>query len=360
MGRRRDAQRIPEYHGLIIRSATKVTADVIEAGDNSCRWSGRAGVGVDNVDVNAATKRGVIVVNAPQSNVLSAAEHDDRPAHGARAAHPRRERLAQGRQMGAVEVQRGTRCAARRWASLAWAASAPRSRSARGFGMNVVAHDPFVPARALHACWASSAPDSPTRSTARPTSSPSTCRRTPRRWDSSATRVRQDEGRRARHQRRARRHHRSRGPGRAPSRAARSPPRRRRLSHRADHRGACCSGYDNVVATPHLGASTVEAQLRAGMRSSPSRWPRSLKGEVRQQRRQYPARPGRGRRRRLDAVPAASGEQLGRLEIVQIAERSGGRLIRSATAAGSRATTRASSPLGVLQGVLAEQGRRAR
>ena len=66
--------RIKDYHGLIIRSATKVTADVIEAADK-LQVVGRAGVGVDNVDVAAASKRGVIVVNAPQSNVLSAAEH---------------------------------------------------------------------------------------------------------------------------------------------------------------------------------------------------------------------------------------------------------------------------------------------
>lgn len=61
-------------HGLIIRSATTVTADVLAAGDD-LKVVGRAGVGLDNVDVETATKRGVMVVNAPQSNVLSAAEH---------------------------------------------------------------------------------------------------------------------------------------------------------------------------------------------------------------------------------------------------------------------------------------------
>jgi D-3-phosphoglycerate dehydrogenase len=66
--------RIKDYHGLIIRSATKVTAEVLQAGEK-LEVVGRAGVGVDNVDVKEATKRGVIVVNAPQSNVLSAAEH---------------------------------------------------------------------------------------------------------------------------------------------------------------------------------------------------------------------------------------------------------------------------------------------
>jgi D-3-phosphoglycerate dehydrogenase len=60
-------------HALIIRSATKVTADVIDAGTDLV-VVGRAGIGLDNVDVEHATKRGVMVVNAPQSNILSAAE----------------------------------------------------------------------------------------------------------------------------------------------------------------------------------------------------------------------------------------------------------------------------------------------
>ena len=59
---------------LVIRSATRVTAEVLEAG-NALEVVGRAGIGLDNVDVAAATRRGVMVVNAPQSNVLSAAEH---------------------------------------------------------------------------------------------------------------------------------------------------------------------------------------------------------------------------------------------------------------------------------------------
>ncbi|MDP9071585.1 MAG: phosphoglycerate dehydrogenase [Actinomycetota bacterium] len=61
-------------HALIIRSATTVTAELIEAGRDLV-VVGRAGIGLDNVDVAAATRRGVMVVNAPQSNVLSAAEH---------------------------------------------------------------------------------------------------------------------------------------------------------------------------------------------------------------------------------------------------------------------------------------------
>jgi D-3-phosphoglycerate dehydrogenase len=61
-------------HALIIRSATQVTREVLEAGRDLV-VVGRAGIGLDNVDVAAATERGVMVVNAPQSNTLSAAEH---------------------------------------------------------------------------------------------------------------------------------------------------------------------------------------------------------------------------------------------------------------------------------------------
>ncbi|MDR0888480.1 MAG: phosphoglycerate dehydrogenase [Coriobacteriales bacterium] len=64
---------IPDYEALIIRSATKATREVIEAG-HKLKIIGRAGVGVDNVDVEAATERGVIVCNAPTSNIVSAAE----------------------------------------------------------------------------------------------------------------------------------------------------------------------------------------------------------------------------------------------------------------------------------------------
>src|SRR3954447_16032712 len=62
------------YDAIVIRSATKLTADLIEAGTN-LKVIGRAGVGVDNVDVEAATRRGIVVANAPESNIVSAAEH---------------------------------------------------------------------------------------------------------------------------------------------------------------------------------------------------------------------------------------------------------------------------------------------
>lgn len=61
------------YDALVVRSATKVTAEVIEAGAR-LRVIGRAGTGVDNIDVNAATRRGIVVVNAPASNNVAVAE----------------------------------------------------------------------------------------------------------------------------------------------------------------------------------------------------------------------------------------------------------------------------------------------
>src|ERR1700759_854279 len=65
---------IGDYDAIVIRSASKLTAELIERG-TSLKVIGRAGVGVDNVDVDAATRRGIVVANAPESNVVSAAEH---------------------------------------------------------------------------------------------------------------------------------------------------------------------------------------------------------------------------------------------------------------------------------------------
>jgi D-3-phosphoglycerate dehydrogenase / 2-oxoglutarate reductase len=67
-------QAIADYDGLMIRSGTRVTQAVIEAG-KQLRIIGRAGVGVDNVDVPAATRRGILVVNSPEGNTVAAAEH---------------------------------------------------------------------------------------------------------------------------------------------------------------------------------------------------------------------------------------------------------------------------------------------
>ncbi len=68
------AAKIPPYHGLIIRSSSTVTAEVVAAAAN-LRVIGRAGIGVDNIDVEAATKKGIVVMNTPAGNNVTTAEH---------------------------------------------------------------------------------------------------------------------------------------------------------------------------------------------------------------------------------------------------------------------------------------------
>ncbi len=65
---------IGDYDAIVVRSETKVPAEAIEAG-RKLQVIGRAGVGVDNIDVKAATSKGIMVVNAPTGNTISAAEH---------------------------------------------------------------------------------------------------------------------------------------------------------------------------------------------------------------------------------------------------------------------------------------------
>ena len=144
-------ERIGDYHGLIIRSATKVTADVIQAGAK-LQVVGRAGVGVDNVDVKEATKRGIIVVNAPQSNVLSAAEHTvglimacarNVPQAYADLKQGRWEKGKWGK--GGVEL-RGKTLGIIGLGRIGFLVA----EDARGLGMEVIAYDPFVPAEKFH------------------------------------------------------------------------------------------------------------------------------------------------------------------------------------------------------------------
>src|SRR5512143_2457872 len=68
------AAKIGPYHGLIVRSGSTVTAEVIAAATN-LKVIGRAGIGVDNIDVDAATKKGVVVMNTPAGNNVTTAEH---------------------------------------------------------------------------------------------------------------------------------------------------------------------------------------------------------------------------------------------------------------------------------------------
>ena len=137
------AERIGGYDGIVVRSATKVTAELIERGTR-LKVVGRAGTGVDNVDVAAATRRGIVVCNAPESNSLSAAEHTIAlilaQARNVAQAHARlvegvweRSKFGgievTGKTLGVVGLGRIGRLVAER---------------AKGLRMNVVAYDPFI------------------------------------------------------------------------------------------------------------------------------------------------------------------------------------------------------------------------
>jgi D-3-phosphoglycerate dehydrogenase / 2-oxoglutarate reductase len=137
------AERLGVYDGMIVRSATKVTADLIARGDR-LTVIGRAGTGVDNVDVEAATKRGIVVCNAPGSNAISAAEHAVAlllaQARNVPAAHMS---LVGGRwergRFGGIEVTGKTLglVGFGRIGQLV-------AERARGLRMHVVGYDPFV------------------------------------------------------------------------------------------------------------------------------------------------------------------------------------------------------------------------
>jgi D-3-phosphoglycerate dehydrogenase / 2-oxoglutarate reductase len=134
---------VPGAAALIIRSATTVTRRVLEAGADLV-VVGRAGIGLDNVDVEAATERGVMVVNAPQSNILSAAEHTMALL------------LAQARNI----PQAHTALVDGRWERSRWEGVELSDKTlgvvglgrigklvaqrAHAFGMKLVAYDPFV------------------------------------------------------------------------------------------------------------------------------------------------------------------------------------------------------------------------
>ncbi|MGZ4199847.1 MAG: phosphoglycerate dehydrogenase, partial [Thermoleophilia bacterium] len=137
-------RRIGVFDGLVVRSAARVTAEVIEAATR-LKVIGRAGVGVDNIDVAVATRRGIVVVNAPQSNVLSAAEHTIAMIMAcARNIPQAHAALKQGRwekaKWGGVELKDkilGIIGLGRIGFLVA--------ERARGLQMKVVAYDPFVP-----------------------------------------------------------------------------------------------------------------------------------------------------------------------------------------------------------------------
>lgn len=261
------AKKIGSYDGIVVRSATQLTADLIGRGER-LKVIGRAGVGVDNVDVEAATKRGIVVANAPQSNVVTAAEHtmalllalarNVPQAHGS---------LTSGKwersKFGGVELYEKTLgiLGFGRIGQLV-------AQRARGFEMRVVAYDPFVSAdrfRALGVERADGADELFGQADFITIHLPNTdetrgflnaeafakmrdgvrvinCARGEL-MDDAALKDALDSGK----------------VGGAALDVFPSEPI-------TDY--PLFSGYDNVVVTPHLGASTAEAQDRAGLQTA--------------------------------------------------------------------------------------------
>jgi len=139
---------IKNYEALIIRSSTKVTEEVIEAA-HRLKVIGRAGIGLDNVDIAAASKRGIVVMNTPDGNVITTAEHavamlmalsrNIPQASASMRARKWEKKQFRGKELfnktlGVIGIGRIGRIVADR---------------ARGMKMNIIAYDPYIPAEAI-------------------------------------------------------------------------------------------------------------------------------------------------------------------------------------------------------------------
>lgn len=143
------AERIPGYDALIVRSSARATADVIAAADK-LKVIGRAGVGVDNIDLQAASERGVIVMNTPGANTVATAEHTmalllalcrnvPQAAASLRGGKWERKKFKgvelRGKTIGIVGLGRIGRRVARR---------------CRAFGLDVICYDPYLSDERAH------------------------------------------------------------------------------------------------------------------------------------------------------------------------------------------------------------------
>ncbi len=259
-------QRLPEFDGILIRSATKLDAELLGAGTR-LRVIGRAGVGVDNVDVPEASRRGIVVANAPLSNVVTAAEHTMALLLALARNVPQADAsLKAGRwdrsKYSGVELYEKTLGVVGfgRIGQLV-------SERARGFGMRVIAYDPLVSAeryRELGVDRAESPDDVLAVADFLTLHLPRTAETAG--WLNAGTLARCKDGVRVLN-------------------VARGP-----LVVDADLQAALDSGrvagaaldvfqtepitehplfgYANVIVTPHLGASTAEANDRAGFQAA--------------------------------------------------------------------------------------------
>ena len=344
--------RIKDYHGLIIRSATKVTAEVIQAADK-LQVVGRAGVGVDNVDVKEATKRGIIVVNAPLSNVLTAAEHTvalmmacarNIPQAHADLKAGKWEKGKWGK--GGVELQDkvlGIIGLGRIGFLVA--------ERARGLKMKVLAYDPYVPAERFHELGLDRA-DSPNR--------------VYREADFITVHLPKnaetigfvDDDAFAQMKDGVRVINVARGGIIDEDAWARAIESGKVVASAVDvypkepTTESPLFKYDSVVCTPHLGASTVEAQSRAGTQVA-EQVALALKGQFAPNAVNVPLVPGDEADELMPYMTVC--DQLGKL-IVQVADTSPETVEITYEGVIGRYDTRILT-LGVLQGMLVGQGR---
>lgn len=136
---------IGDYHGLVVRSETKVTAEVLAAAKN-LKAIGRAGVGVDNIDRQAATDHGVIVMNTPTGNTISTAEHAfTLMLSAARNIAPAHAAVLKGDFKAARKAYQGIELNTKRLAILGMGRIGTEfAKRAQAFNMTVVAYDPFL------------------------------------------------------------------------------------------------------------------------------------------------------------------------------------------------------------------------
>src|SRR4051794_16410898 len=136
---------IPEFNGVVVRSQTKITAPIVNAGAR-LRVIGRAGVGVDNVDVEAATRRGVIVMNAPGGNTISTAEHAFSLLLSVARKIPQADALLRGGKWDRKNLE-GVELFNKTLGVIGMGRiGSELSRRAIAFGMRVLAFDPYLSA----------------------------------------------------------------------------------------------------------------------------------------------------------------------------------------------------------------------
>lgn len=138
----------PGYEGIIVRSGVKITEAIIEASGGTLRAVGRAGVGVDNIDIDAATKHGVVVMNTPSGNTISTAEHAFTLMMSlARHIPHAHKSVVEGRFKEGRKQYKGVELYNKTLAILGMGRiGAEFARRAMGFGMRVLAYDPYLAA----------------------------------------------------------------------------------------------------------------------------------------------------------------------------------------------------------------------